>query len=79
MVAIEVDEDADIDGADGGDDAKEGNRGELVDELHADEDDEADDDEQDRAVHAVVVELRVGVHDVRAGNGHRSSHQVGLK
>ena len=72
MVSVEVDEDADVDGADGGQDADESHGSKLVDELDADEDDEADDAEQDGAVEAVVVELDGRVHDVSAGYRHRS-------
>ena len=70
VVSVEVDEDADVDGADGGQDAEESNGGKLVDELDSDEDDDAEDQEQDRAVHPVVVELRRRVHDVRTSDRH---------
>ncbi len=68
MIAVEVDEDADVDGADGGEDAEEGDGGKLVDKLDSDEDDDAENDEQDGAVHPVVVELGRRVHDIRSGN-----------
>jgi hypothetical protein len=70
VVPIEVDEDADVDGADGGQDAEECNGGKLVDELDSDEDDDAEDQEQDSAVHPVVVELGRRVHDVRTSDRH---------
>ena len=78
MIAVEVDEDADVDGADGGEDAEEGDGGKLVDELDSDEDDNAEDQEEDRAVHPVVVELGSRVHDVRTGDRHRLTDKVGL-
>jgi len=68
VVAVEVDEDADVDGADGGQDTEEGDGGKLVDELYSDEDDDAENDEQDGAVHPVVVKLGRRVHDIRSGN-----------
>ena len=70
VVPIEVDEDADVDGADGGQDAEESDGGKLVDELDSDEDDDAEDQEQDRAVHPVVIELGRRVHDVRTSDRH---------
>ena len=57
VVALKVDRDADVDGEDGEEDAGEGDAGELVDELDADEDDAAHDYEQYGAVHSVVVEF----------------------
>ena len=78
VVSVEVDEDADVDGADGGQDADQSHGSKLVDELDADEDDEADDAEQDGAVEAVVVELDGRVHDVSAGYRHRGADEIGL-
>jgi hypothetical protein len=76
---MEVDEDADVDGADGGEDAEEGNGGKLVDELDTDEDDDAENDQQDGSVHSVVVELGRWVHDVRSGNRHCCTNKVSLR
>ena len=45
MVSIEVDEDADVNGADGGQDTEEGHAGQLVDKLHPDEHHEAKNEE----------------------------------
>jgi hypothetical protein len=35
VVSVEVDEDTDVDGADGGNDAEQGDGGKLVDELES--------------------------------------------
>ena len=78
VVSVEVDEDADVDGANGCEDAEEGHGRKLVDELDSDEDDDAEDEEEDGAVHSVVVELRRRVHDVRPGNRHGLADKVGL-
>ncbi len=79
VVSIDVDDEADVDGEDGEEDAGEGHAGELVNELDADEDDAAHHDEGDGAVHAEVVELDEVVSDVRAEQRHARTDQVRLQ
>jgi hypothetical protein len=51
VIAVDIDGDADIDGDDGADDAAERNRRELVHKLHAEEDDQAHEDENHGPIH----------------------------
>ncbi len=51
VIAVDIDRDADIDGDDGADDAAERHRRKLVHKLHAEEDDQAHEDENHGPVH----------------------------
>ena len=61
IIPVEVDEYSDVHSSDGEDDAGEGDGGELVDELDADEHHHAHDEKQPGAVDAEVVVHRLGV------------------